>query len=117
MNNYFKLSDVKNEIPHVLSQSLNCVDNSMRQTIREFLGSNYKTNFFDNLDNFVGCVKTLYSNSKMNSAKMDRVFHRKTGTIDFENVKNLEMKFVDDIRNRSIRLCQEMRLQKIIKNT
>ena len=83
MMGFFKLSDAHGEIPQLLGTSLGSggQEQSIRQKIREFLGTNYKTDFFDSLDDFVGCIKVLYGNSKIYSSKVDRIFSS-TGTPD-----------------------------------
>ncbi|KAL4444450.1 hypothetical protein ABPG74_016743 [Tetrahymena malaccensis] len=112
--NYFKLSDAKQEnIPHLMSNALdNNSDTSIRQKIREFLGTNFKTDFFDNLDDFVGCVKVLYGNSKIISAKIDRIFKVKQAE-DFEDIEKLQMKFVEELRSRPIKLREQERIQRM----
>ncbi|EAS02939.2 ankyrin domain protein (macronuclear) [Tetrahymena thermophila SB210] len=112
--NYFKLSDAKQEnIPHLMSNALdNNSDTSIRQKIREFLGTNFKTDFFDNLDDFVGCVKVLYGNSKIISAKIDRIFKGKQAE-DFEDIEKLQMKFVEELRSRPIKLREQERIQRM----
>ncbi|KAL4491853.1 hypothetical protein ABPG72_006108 [Tetrahymena utriculariae] len=112
--NYFKLSDAQQEnIPHLMSNALdNNSDTSIRQKIREFLGTNFKTDFFDNLDDFVGCIKVLYGNSKIISAKIDRIFKVKQAE-DFEDIEKLQMKFVEELRSRPIKLREQERIQRM----
>lgn len=75
MTGFFKLSDAvneKKEVPYLMSYALDNSDKPVKEKIREFLGTDYKTDFFDNLDDFVGCIKVLYGNSRIISSKLDR---------------------------------------------
>jgi len=57
-----------------MSYALDSSDKPVRDKIREFLSTNNKTDFFDNLDDFIGCIKVLYGNSKILSSKIDKAF-------------------------------------------
>lgn len=73
---FFKLSEPaqKQEAPYLMSYALDSSDKPVRDKIREFLSTNNKTDFFDNLDDFIGCIKVLYGNSKILSSKIDKAF-------------------------------------------
>lgn len=57
-----------------MSYALDSSDKPVRDKIREFLSTNNKTDFFDNLDDFIGCIKVLYGNSKILSTKIGKAF-------------------------------------------
>lgn len=48
------------------------IDKPLRPKVRAFLGTDYQTHFFDNLDDFSGCVKKLYGNSRSITMQINR---------------------------------------------
>lgn len=51
----------------MISWNFENTDADIRQKVKYFLGSNYKANLYDKLDEFTSYTKQLYSASKQNT--------------------------------------------------
>ena len=58
--------------PHMIINVLEDQGPEVRGKIRDFLGTRQKTEFFENLDDFANCVKTLHGNAKYVATKITR---------------------------------------------